>query len=274
MQISLAKSLIPAGALFYSLLIPPTVRAQQALLDSRATIFLNTIEQKPGAKVLVYDFYGPDGLNSLGVQLADDFSDRLKRLGGATIEVEDRSQLAGVFHSLELEREHGALVADTVAQELSADDVVSGQMTVDNDELTLHLELHRFFRNQLQKVEASLIMDPAMKDLLHARVHDTPQSIYPYAGSDGYTTPSCVRCPNAQFSDEAVKDKIQGSVLLMAIIGPDGRVSDLRVVKGLSDGLSQASLEAVRGWQFKPATDANGTPVAVRNIIEVVFHLF
>ncbi|MGH9575280.1 MAG: energy transducer TonB [Candidatus Acidiferrales bacterium] len=97
---------------------------------------------------------------------------------------------------------------------------------------------------------------------------------YPTAGIGGYGTPSCLYCPNAQFSDEAVKAKYQGTVLVSAIIGADGRVLDAKVVKSLGLGLDENAVAAVKTWRFKPALGPDGKPTAVRQTIEVVFHLY
>jgi TonB family protein len=96
----------------------------------------------------------------------------------------------------------------------------------------------------------------------------------PSAGTGGYGIPACLYCPNPQFSDEAVKAKYQGTVTLVAIITPDGRATDIHVVKGLGLGLDEKAIEAVRTWRFRPATGPDGRPAAVRQIIEAVFHLY
>jgi periplasmic protein TonB len=94
------------------------------------------------------------------------------------------------------------------------------------------------------------------------------------AGTGGYGIPTCIYCPTAQFSDEAVKAKYQGTVLLVAIITADGRATDIHVVKGLGLGLDEKAIEAVRTWRFKPAAGPNGKPATVRQTIEVTFHLY
>ena len=94
------------------------------------------------------------------------------------------------------------------------------------------------------------------------------------AGTGGYGVPTCIYCPTAQFSDEAVKAKYQGTVLLVAIITAEGRATDIHVVKGLGLGLDEKAIEAVRTWRFKPAAGPNGKPATVRQTIEVTFHLY
>jgi len=93
-------------------------------------------------------------------------------------------------------------------------------------------------------------------------------------GTHGYGFPACLYCPSAKYSDEAVKAKYQGVVLLMAVITPDGRAIDIHVAKGLGLGLDEKAIEAVREWRFKPALGPDGRPASVRVPIEVDFHLY
>jgi periplasmic protein TonB len=97
---------------------------------------------------------------------------------------------------------------------------------------------------------------------------------YPNAGTGGYGSPACLYCPQPQFSDEAVKAKYQGTVLLVAIITAGGRATEIRVAKGLGLGLDEKAVEAVRTWRFRPALGPDGKPSAVRQTIEVTFHLY
>jgi periplasmic protein TonB len=97
---------------------------------------------------------------------------------------------------------------------------------------------------------------------------------YPNAGTGGYGSPACLYCPQPQFSDEAVKAKYQGTVLLIAVITADGHATDIHVAKGLGLGLDEKAVEAVRTWRFRPALGPDGKPSAVRQTIEVTFHLY
>lgn len=96
----------------------------------------------------------------------------------------------------------------------------------------------------------------------------------PNAGTGGYGTPQCLYCPRADYSDEAMKVKIQGVVELMAVITADGRVTDIHVVKGLGYGLDENAVKAARTWRLRPALGPDGKPSAVREIIEMTFQLF
>ena len=69
----------------------------------------------------------------------------------------------------------------------------------------------------------------------------------------------------------AIQARIEGQVLIEAIIGTDGRVRDARVT-GSKPLLDQAALDAVRQWRFTPSL-LNGVPVPVILTITVNFKL-
>lgn len=63
--------------------------------------------------------------------------------------------------------------------------------------------------------------------------------------------------------------RIEGVVVLTAIIGKDGSVQSLHVVSG-HPLLAQAAITAVRQWQYKPYI-LNGKPVEIETEITVMF---
>jgi protein TonB len=65
--------------------------------------------------------------------------------------------------------------------------------------------------------------------------------------------------------------RVQGIVILEALIGEDGRVRNLRVLRSIPP-LDQAAVDAVRQWQFTP-TLLNGEPVPVVMTVTVAFTL-
>ncbi len=93
-------------------------------------------------------------------------------------------------------------------------------------------------------------------------------------GLDGVGYPTCAFCPNPKYPKAARRAKSEGFVVLSAVVTPDGRAIEIRVVKAdRSLGLEKMAVEAVRRWRFNPALGPNGTPVAVEVPIEVVFRL-
>jgi protein TonB len=90
----------------------------------------------------------------------------------------------------------------------------------------------------------------------------------------GTTLPSCVYCPDPQYTDEAREAKLQGTVTLEVLVGADGRASQIRIVKGIGLGLDERAEQAIRGWKFVLAHDASRRIVPAWVTVEAVFRLF
>jgi TonB family protein len=84
------------------------------------------------------------------------------------------------------------------------------------------------------------------------------------------TPPELVREVKAQYTAEARRLGIEGTVRLRIGINEHGRVEEAEVLKSLDPGLDRKALEAVRLWIFKPAM-RNGKAVAVRSQVEQKF---
>jgi periplasmic protein TonB len=73
------------------------------------------------------------------------------------------------------------------------------------------------------------------------------------------------------YPPEAGRARIEGAVVLWAVIGKDGSVQDVRVESGLPI-LAQAAIDAVKQWRYKPYL-LNGEPVEVDSRITINFTL-
>ena len=93
------------------------------------------------------------------------------------------------------------------------------------------------------------------------------------AGKEGVGYASCLSCPDPAYTAEARKAKVEGVILLEAVVRPNGRATEIKVLKSLPYGLEGKAIEAVQKWRFKPARGPNGKPVAVITPIEVAFRL-
>ena len=74
-----------------------------------------------------------------------------------------------------------------------------------------------------------------------------------------------------KYPPEAGRARIEGTVVLLAVIGKDGTVQDVRVQSGLPV-LAQAAIEAVKQWRYRPYL-LNGEPVEVDSQITINFNL-
>jgi protein TonB len=75
-----------------------------------------------------------------------------------------------------------------------------------------------------------------------------------------------------RYTERARTARLQGLVLLEAIIDERGNVVDVRLVRGLPMGLSDEAIAAVSQWKFRPATLA-GKPVKVYFNLRVDFQV-
>jgi periplasmic protein TonB len=93
----------------------------------------------------------------------------------------------------------------------------------------------------------------------------------PYANA--VTLPTCVYCPDPQYTDEAREAKLQGRVALRVLVGVDGRASQIQIVQGIGMGLDDRAVQSVRSWKFAPARDGARRPVPQWITIEIIYRL-
>jgi periplasmic protein TonB len=80
-----------------------------------------------------------------------------------------------------------------------------------------------------------------------------------------------IRDVTPQYPTEAGRARLEGTVVLMAVIDKDGSVKDVRVESGLPI-LAQAAIDAVKQWRYKPYL-VDGEPVEVDSRITINFTL-
>jgi protein TonB len=77
---------------------------------------------------------------------------------------------------------------------------------------------------------------------------------------------------NPEYPELARRARVQGPVILEAIIDEQGNVRDARVLRGLRLGLDEAAVDAVKQWKYT-STFYNGQPVDVILTVTVIFEL-
>jgi periplasmic protein TonB len=92
-------------------------------------------------------------------------------------------------------------------------------------------------------------------------------------GRDGVTQPVPILTPEAEFSDEARRQKYQGVCVIALIVDAHGLPQSIHVVQRLGMGLDEKAMEAIRQYRFKPAMK-DGKPVAAVMTVAVDFRLF
>jgi protein TonB len=74
------------------------------------------------------------------------------------------------------------------------------------------------------------------------------------------------------YTPDAMRAKVQGSVVLQAVVRADGTVGEVRVMRSLDTryGLDDEAVKALKQWQFTPG-QKDGEPVPVIVEVEMTF---
>ena len=88
------------------------------------------------------------------------------------------------------------------------------------------------------------------------------------------STPRVLREVRPQYTADALRAKIQGTVMVDCVVLPDGTVGRVEVIKSLDNvfGLDQEAVKAAKQWRFAPGM-RQGVPVSVLVTIELTFNL-
>jgi TonB family protein len=95
-----------------------------------------------------------------------------------------------------------------------------------------------------------------------------------YRPGSGIDIPVLLHEVKPQYTADAMRAKIQGSVVLECVIMPDGTVGQITIIKSLDPvfGLDQEAIKAAKQWRFQPGKK-QGQPVPVLVNIELTFTL-
>jgi TonB family protein len=92
-------------------------------------------------------------------------------------------------------------------------------------------------------------------------------------GKGRYMPPIAWAQPMPPYTEEARNARIDGTIILQAIIRKDGTVDSLKVLRGLGFGLDESAANTVANkWRFRPGT-FKGTPVDATVNINVSFRI-
>ena len=98
----------------------------------------------------------------------------------------------------------------------------------------------------------------------------TQQFSEPVAISEEAARALLVNTVNPVYPPEALAQKLHGAVVLQALVGRDGSVEDLKIVRG-NFVLCRAAIAAVKQWRFQPYSQ-NGHAAATQTVITIDFN--
>ena len=93
------------------------------------------------------------------------------------------------------------------------------------------------------------------------------------ARADAHTSqPFVIQKFDPDYTPEALAAALQGTITLALVITPEGKASQISVVRSLGMGLDEKAVECVEKWRFRPAM-RNGQPLQAKARVEINFRL-
>ena len=245
---------------------------------------------QPGdCTILVTDFVFPDGFTSPnGIQWANQLS-TLFASSEKHFHVVDRSLFKAFLEkeriSAKLQNSEGT--ARWLGKQFNAKVVLVGHTRHIKDNI---VELSARFLNVN---DDNLIGPSSEADLL---VEQSPTTLHPtdglaprppllpipntvngekvyQAGVSGAGYPTCEYMPNPPYTEAAREAHFTGTVIAEGVVGSDGALRALRIVKGAPFGLNEEVIKTMSTWRCKPAM-LDGKPIATFVSLEANFRLF
>lgn len=87
------------------------------------------------------------------------------------------------------------------------------------------------------------------------------------------SAPKVLYKPKPEYTAEAVRLHIEGTVSVRLRVSSSGSVQVLGVTNDLGHGLGESAIRAVEATRFQPATDVNGHPVDWEGVVNIAFQL-
>jgi len=90
-----------------------------------------------------------------------------------------------------------------------------------------------------------------------------------HGGSD-LSAPEAITKVDPAYPQDLMHDRVEGVVVLYAVIHADGSVGEVRVLEGFDERLNENARKALTQWRFRPGTK-DGLPVDIEAVVRVPF---
>lgn len=94
----------------------------------------------------------------------------------------------------------------------------------------------------------------------------------PRIASSDISGPSPLRKTDPKYPPTLINERVEGEVVLYAVIRRDGSVDSIQLVHGIDEQLDANAMEALSQWKFRPAS-RQGSPVELEAIVHIPFHI-
>jgi TonB family protein len=90
-----------------------------------------------------------------------------------------------------------------------------------------------------------------------------------HGGAD-LSAPEAITKVDPAYPQDLMHDRVEGTVILYAVIHADGSVGEVKVLEGFDDRLNENARKALEQWRFRPGTK-DGMPVDIEAVVRVPF---
>lgn len=94
----------------------------------------------------------------------------------------------------------------------------------------------------------------------------------PGSNGEGVSGPVALTKADPAYPAALVRDRIEGTVVLYAVIHSDGHVGEIRVLEGVHEILDDNASKALLKWRFRPGT-RDGVPVDLEAVVKIPFRV-
>ncbi|HEU4416035.1 MAG TPA: TonB family protein [Candidatus Angelobacter sp.] len=91
------------------------------------------------------------------------------------------------------------------------------------------------------------------------------------AGAD-LSAPEAITKVDPAYPQDLMHDRVEGVVVLYAVIHSDGSVGEVRVLEGVDERLNENARIALQKWRFRPGTK-DGVPIDIEAVVRVPFRV-
>ncbi len=144
----------------------------------------------------------------------------------------------------------GPSVVGAIDPDIAPEKILSGK-----EVYTLHVNMPNF-----TSAAGSWILNFAQLD------EDDPR----YRQRGQLATPVLIEKVDPQYPQAAIRENVDGQVILYAIIRKDGSVDSIQLVHGIDPRLDRNAMVALARWKFRPAS-RDGVPVDVEAVVYIPF---
>lgn len=92
----------------------------------------------------------------------------------------------------------------------------------------------------------------------------------PFRPKGRLSSPVAIEKADPKYPPDAIKEHVDGEVVLYAIIRKDGSVDSIQLVKGIDPRLDRNAMDALARWKFKPGA-RDGVPVDLEAVVQIPF---